>query len=70
MQVKGGEPVTLTAGQTYYEGPDDVHVVGRNASSTRPAKLLAVLLKDKGAPAQVLVNEREAIARLMTPGGR
>jgi hypothetical protein len=59
MQVKGGEPVTLTAGQTFYEGPDDVHIVGRNASSTTPAKLLAVLLKDKGAPAQVLVNERE-----------
>ncbi len=57
MQVKGGKPVTLTAGQTYYEGPDDVHTVGRNASSTRPAKLLAVLLKDKGAPAVVPVNE-------------
>jgi quercetin dioxygenase-like cupin family protein len=57
MQVKGGKPVTLTAGQTFYEGSDDVHIVGRNASSTRPAKLLAVLLKNKGAPALVLVNE-------------
>jgi quercetin dioxygenase-like cupin family protein len=57
MQVKGGKPVTLTAGQTFYEGPDDVDIVGRNASSTRPAKLLAVLLKNKGAPALVLVNE-------------
>ena len=57
MQVKGGKPVTLTAGQTFYEGPDDVHIVGRNASSTRPAKLLAVLLKNKGAPALVLVND-------------
>ncbi len=38
-QVKGGRPVTLTAGQTFYEGPDDVHAVGRNASKTRPAKL-------------------------------
>jgi quercetin dioxygenase-like cupin family protein len=57
MQVKGGKPVTLAAGQTFYEGPDDVHVVGRNASSTRPAKLLAVLLKDKGTPALVPVNE-------------
>jgi len=53
MQVMGGKPVTLTAGQTFYEGPDDIHVVGRNASSTRPAKLLAVLLKNKGAPAVV-----------------
>src|SRR6266705_3844752 len=44
MQVKGGKEVTLTAGQTFYEGPDDVHVVGRNASRTRPAKLLVVLV--------------------------
>ena len=50
MQVKGGEQVTLTPGQTFYEGPDDVHVVGRNASSTKPAKFLVVLIKDKGAP--------------------
>src|SRR4030095_10072922 len=35
MQVKGGKEVTLTPGQTFYEGPDDVHVVGRNASSTK-----------------------------------
>ena len=50
MQVKGGEEVTLTPGQTFYEGPDDVHVVGRNASDTKPAKILATLVKDKGAP--------------------
>src|SRR5919198_949491 len=50
MQVKGGKPVTLTAGQTFYEGPDDVHVVGRNASSTKPAKILAGLGKRKSAP--------------------
>ncbi len=56
MQVKGGKEVTLTPGQSFYEGPDDVHVVGRNASNTRPAKLLAVLVKDKGAPILVLVK--------------
>ena len=50
MQVKGGKQVTLTSGQTFYEGPDDVHVVGRNASSTQPAKLLVFFVKDKGAP--------------------
>lgn len=55
-QVKGGKPVTLTAGQTFYEGPEDIHVVGRNASRTRPAKLLAILVKDKGAPALVPVQ--------------
>ena len=53
MQVKGGQQVTLTPGQTFYEGPDDVHVVDRNASSTKPAKFLVVLIKDKGAPALV-----------------
>ena len=56
MQVKGGEQVTLTPGQTFYEGPDDVHVVDRNASTGKPAKFLAVLIKDKGAPALVPVK--------------
>ena len=50
MQVRGGEEVTLTPGQTFYEGPDDVHVVGRNASNTKPAKFVVFLVKDKGAP--------------------
>jgi quercetin dioxygenase-like cupin family protein len=56
MQVKGGKEVTLTAGQTWYEGPADVHIVGRNASSTKPAKFLVFLIKDKGAPALVPVQ--------------
>jgi quercetin dioxygenase-like cupin family protein len=56
MQVKGGKEVTLTPGQTFYEAPDDVHVVGRNASTTEPAKLLIVLVKDKGAPILVPVE--------------
>jgi len=55
-QVKGGQEVTLTPGQTFYEGPDDVHVVDRNASSTQPAKFLVVLIKDKGAPVLVPVE--------------
>ena len=55
-QVKGGKEVTLTAGQTFYEGPDDLHVVDRNASSTQPAKFLVVLIKDKGAPVLVPVK--------------
>ena len=50
MQVKGGEQVTLTPGQTFYEGPDDVHVVGRNASPTKPAKFVVFLINNKGAP--------------------
>jgi len=50
MQVRGGAAVTLAPGQTFYEAPDDVHVVGRNASQTEPAKFLVFLVKDKGAP--------------------
>src|SRR5215468_5465816 len=51
MQVRGGKETTLTPGQTFYEGPDDVHVVGRNASKTEPAKFVVFLVKDKSAPA-------------------
>jgi quercetin dioxygenase-like cupin family protein len=50
MQVKGRDAVTLSPGQTFYEGPDDVHIVGRNASQTAPAKFVVFLVKDKGAP--------------------
>lgn len=53
MQVRGGKEVTLTPGQTFYEGPDDVHVVGRNASKTTPAKFVVFFVKDKGAPVLV-----------------
>ncbi len=53
MQLKGGNEVTLTAGQTFYEGPNDVHVVDRNASSTKPAKFVVFMIKGKGAPALV-----------------
>ena len=57
MQVKGGKEVTLTPGQTFYEGPEDVHVVGRNASTTRPAKFVVFFVKDKGAPVLVPAPE-------------
>jgi quercetin dioxygenase-like cupin family protein len=56
MQVKGGKQVTLTPGQTFYEDATDVHIVGRNASKTRPAKFLVFLVKDKGAPVLVPVK--------------
>ena len=56
MQVRGGKEVTLTPGQTFYEGPDDVHVVGRNASQTTPAKFVVFLVKDIGAPPVVPAN--------------
>ena len=56
MQVKGGKEVTLTPGQTFYEGPNDIHVVDRNASKTQPAKFVVFLIKDKGAPALVPVK--------------
>jgi quercetin dioxygenase-like cupin family protein len=56
MQVQGGQEVTLRPGQSFYEGPNDIHTVGRNASQTQPAKFLVLLLKDKNAP--LLIPER------------
>ena len=50
MQLRGGKEVALTPGETFYEDPDDVHVVGKNASQTKPAKFVVFLVKEKGAP--------------------
>jgi quercetin dioxygenase-like cupin family protein len=50
MQIEGGAPVTLRAGDTFYEGPDDVHTISANASRTKPARILVFIVKDKGAP--------------------
>jgi quercetin dioxygenase-like cupin family protein len=60
MQVKGGKEITLKPGQSFYEGPNDIHTVGRNASATKPAKFIVVLLKDKGAPVLTPVNPASA----------
>ena len=57
MQVAGGEPQTLVAGQTFYESPDDIHTVSRNASDTEPAKILVFFIKMKDAPASELVKD-------------
>lgn len=56
MQVKGGKEVTLTPGQTFYEDPNDIHTVGRNASTTQPAKFLVVLIKKKKGEVLELVK--------------
>ena len=56
MAVNDGQPVTLTAGQMFYEGPNDIHTIGRNASKTEPAKFVVFLLKDKGAPVLIPVK--------------
>jgi quercetin dioxygenase-like cupin family protein len=56
MQVKGGKEVTLTPGRSFYEGPNDIHVVGRNASTTKPAKFVVFLVKNKDAPVLVPVK--------------
>ena len=63
MQVKGEKEVTLTPGQTFYEGPDDIHVIGRNASTTKPAKFLVFFIKDKNAPVLVPVSAETATQR-------
>ena len=55
-QVRGGKEVTLAPGQTFYEGPDDVHVVGRNASTTKPAKFIVVMVKKQGVDAVLPAN--------------
>jgi quercetin dioxygenase-like cupin family protein len=56
MQLKGGKEVTLRPGQTFYEGPDDVHIVGRSADKTKPAKFVVFLVKNKDAPVLVPVK--------------
>ena len=56
MQVKGGQQITLKTGDTFYENPDDIHVVSKNVSATAPAKILTFFVKDKGAPATVPAN--------------
>jgi len=56
MQLKGGKEITLTPGQTFYEGPNDIHVLGRNASTTKPAKFVVLLVKNKDAPVLVPVK--------------
>src|ERR1051325_617430 len=53
MQVQGGKQMTLSAGETFYESPEDVHIVSKNASDTKSAKILVFFVKDKGAPASV-----------------
>jgi len=60
MQVKGGKEVTLTPGETFYEGPNDIHTVGRNASKTKPAKFVVFLVKDKAAPVLIPVSPAAA----------
>lgn len=57
VQLKGGQPVTLNPGDTYYESPGDVHVMSRNPSDTVPVKALIFMVKEKGAPATTLVKE-------------
>ena len=56
MGVNGEKPVTLTPGETFYEGPNDIHTVGRNASKTKPARFVVFLLKDKDAPVLIPVK--------------
>ena len=56
MGVDGGKPVTLKAGETFYEAPGDVHTIGRNASREKPAKFVVVLIKDENKPALMPVE--------------
>src|ERR1700754_4076147 len=58
-QVKGGSPLTVRAGDVFYESPTDIHTVSRNASETQPAKLLVFYVKTKGAPQTVILKDGE-----------
>ena len=58
MQVKGGKAMTLAPGETFYESPDDIHAVSKNASATKSAKILVFFVKEKGAPGSVPVPEK------------
>jgi quercetin dioxygenase-like cupin family protein len=58
MQVEGSAPVTLGPGETFYEGPEDIHTVSANASETKPARILVFVIKDVGAPGTVAVPEK------------
>jgi quercetin dioxygenase-like cupin family protein len=55
MQIEGAAPVTLGPGETFYEGPDDIHTVSANASQTKPARILVFIVKDKAAPVSTAV---------------
>jgi quercetin dioxygenase-like cupin family protein len=50
MQVRGEAPVTVRQGQWFYEAPGDVHEVSANLSRVAPAKILVLMVKDKGTP--------------------
>ena len=56
MQMEGAEKVTLHPGETFYEDPNGVHLIGRNASDTQPAKFVVVLVKNQDAPILVPVQ--------------
>jgi quercetin dioxygenase-like cupin family protein len=49
-QIAGHDPVTLKAGQVFYESPQDIHQTSANASQTKAARILVFALKDKNKP--------------------
>jgi len=57
VQLKGGQPVTLNPGDTYYEAPDDIHVMSRNPSDSIPAKALIFMVKKTGVPSTTLIKD-------------
>jgi quercetin dioxygenase-like cupin family protein len=56
MKTRDGPETTLLPGQYFVERPADVHMISRNASTTAPARFLATIIKDKGAPITVAVE--------------
>ena len=56
MQVAGGELVTLSPGEMFYENPDDIHTVSQNASDTESARFLVHIIKTRGVPVTTPVD--------------
>ena len=68
MQLKGKPPVTLNPGDTFYESPKDIHIEGKNASDTKPARFIAFFVKDRGAPILVPATSAAGLEHQSVPG--
>jgi quercetin dioxygenase-like cupin family protein len=55
LKLRGTPLVTVRAGESFVEHPEDVHEISRNASQTERAKFLVVALKPTGQPLSISV---------------
>jgi len=50
-----GPEKTYNEGEMFMETPGELHAISRNASATKPARFLAILMAEKGAQSTVQV---------------